>query len=119
MELCKEKPEQIFGIYKSIIAQGHQEPEAVQLSLFSQGIRNVQRDSIDISPKNLRVLTMPKHHSIKSSVYLNKILFKLYERPPEDYKNLLQIPGVGPSTLRALAMVAEVTTGPYQVFKIQ
>ncbi len=60
---------------------------------------------------------MPKRHSIKSSSYLNKILFKLYERPPENYKNLLKTPGVGPSTLRALAMVAEVTHGALPSFQ--
>src|SRR5690606_24848204 len=38
------------------------------------------------------------------------------EYPIENYENLLETPGVGPSTLRALAMVAEVTHGALPSF---
>jgi hypothetical protein len=56
-------------------------------------------------------VTMPGAHPIPSPRYLNKVLHQLYERPPTSYEGLLEAPGVGPSTLRALAMVAEVTHG--------
>jgi hypothetical protein len=42
---------------------------------------------------------------------LDKILYKIYDNPPENYKELLEMKGVGPSTLRALAMVSEITHG--------
>jgi hypothetical protein len=57
------------------------------------------------------IVTMPVAHPIPSPRYLNKVLHQLYERPPSSYEGLLEAPGVGPSTLRALAMVAEVTHG--------
>src|SRR5205085_12646247 len=43
--------------------------------------------------------------------YLQKILVKTYERAPEDFESLLGIPGVGPKTLRALALASELVHG--------
>ena len=45
------------------------------------------------------------------SRYLEKILFKLCDRQPGNYEKLLAIEGVGPKTIRALALVAEVIYG--------
>lgn len=56
-------------------------------------------------------MTMPRAHPIPAPRYLDKILRELYEKPPASYERLLETPGVGASTLRALAMVAEVTHG--------
>lgn len=57
------------------------------------------------------VLTLPKNHAIPSARYLDKILYKIFDKPPENYKQLLELEGVGPSTLRALAMASEITHG--------
>jgi hypothetical protein len=62
-------------------------------------------------------MTMPQHHPIPSAKHLDKILYRLYDRPLESYQDLLETPGVGPSTLRALAMVAEVTHGALPSFQ--
>ena len=43
--------------------------------------------------------------------YLEKILWKLCEQKPENYEKLLSTKGVGPKTIRALALVAEVIYG--------
>ncbi len=45
------------------------------------------------------------------SRYLEKILYKLCDRQPENYEKLLAEKGVGPKTVRALALVAEVIYG--------
>jgi hypothetical protein len=45
------------------------------------------------------------------SRYLEKIIRKLCESRPEDYEGMLAIEGVGPKTVRALALVAEVIYG--------
>jgi len=45
------------------------------------------------------------------SRYLEKILQLLCDRQPEDYERLLAVKGVGPKTVRALALVAEVIYG--------
>jgi len=46
-----------------------------------------------------------------SSPYLRKILGKLVEEKPGDYRTLLATEGVGPKTVRALALVGEVIYG--------
>ena len=56
-------------------------------------------------------LLLPKRHAIPRTSYLNKSLYAAYERQPQDFEQLLNIPGVGPGTLRALCMVAEVAYG--------
>jgi len=45
------------------------------------------------------------------SRYLEKILHKLCDRRPENYERLLATEGVGPKTVRALALVGEVIYG--------
>lgn len=45
------------------------------------------------------------------SRYLEKILSKLCDYQPESYERLLSVRGVGPKTIRALALVAEVIYG--------
>lgn len=62
-------------------------------------------------------ITMPAFHPVPATTYLNKVLYQLYDKPPDSYQGLLESPGVGPSTLRALAMVAEVTHGAKPSFE--
>ncbi len=45
------------------------------------------------------------------SAYLEKILWKLCDEQPEGYEKLLSTEGVGPKTIRALALVSEVIYG--------
>jgi hypothetical protein len=45
------------------------------------------------------------------SKYLEKILAKVCEVKPQSYEELLAIEGVGPKTIRALTLVAEVIYG--------
>jgi hypothetical protein len=51
------------------------------------------------------------HEDLAKSKYLDKILRQLTDTKPEDYATLLAQPGVGPKTIRALALVAEVIYG--------
>lgn len=56
------------------------------------------------------------HHPMEledfsKSKYLEKILYKLCEEKPENYEKLLATEGVGPKTIRALALVAELIYG--------
>ena len=41
----------------------------------------------------------------------NPVLATTYERPPEDFEALLGVQGLGPKSLRALALVAELVYG--------
>ena len=64
-------------------------------------------------------LVMPSHHDVRSSDVLTRRLHgnlaAAAECGPSDFSQLLLVPGVGPRTVRALAMVAEVLHGaPYR-----
>lgn len=117
VELCRERPEQVSKIFRCIATEKQPEPDYIQLSLFSEKSGASPESGLAVPSESRRILTMPKHHPIPSAKYLDKILYQLYNRPPESYKNLLETPGVGPSTLRALAMVAEVTHGALPSFQ--
>jgi uncharacterized protein len=69
-----------------------------------------------VSPQPLLPhLVMPEHHDVRSKdVVLGRLhgsLAAAAERGPEDFPDLLLTPGVGPRTVEALAMVAEVVHG--------
>lgn len=51
------------------------------------------------------------NEDFSKSKYLEKILWELCDRKPENYENLLAQKGVGPKTIRALALVAELIYG--------
>ena len=64
----------------------------------------------------LPFLEMPARHWLfpeldVSNRHLEKILLKTYERAPENFEALLGIEGVGPKTLRALALASELVHG--------
>lgn len=57
-----------------------------------------------------------EHHPVESedfskSRYLEKIFWQVCDQRPENYEKLLAIKGVGPKTMRALALVSEVIYG--------
>lgn len=112
VEICQEKPEEIKKVYNKIVAHNgkiKQAPE--QLSLFED-----PDDGRLTSEQARSIITMPPEHPIPSPRYLDKMLYEMYDRPLETYQQLLERKGVGPSTLRALAMVAEVTHGAQPTF---
>ncbi|PBB96071.1 DUF763 domain-containing protein [Mesorhizobium sp. WSM3862] len=60
-------------------------------------------------------LVMPAHHDVRDSDIVMRRLHgniaAAIESGPKDFPELLLVPGVGPRTVRALAMVAEVVHG--------
>ena len=58
---------------------------------------------------------MPERHPVALADVdpgrLHKVLLRTYERPPEDFASLLGTAGLGPKSLRALALTAEVIYG--------
>lgn len=65
--------------------------------------------------QNLPHLVMPAHHDVCAQDIvprrLHAGLAAAAERGPKDFADLLQVPGVGARTVRALALVAEVVHG--------
>lgn len=61
-------------------------------------------------------LRMPERHTLFPELdvpdrHLQKILTKTYEAAPKDFESLLGIQGVGPKTVRALALASELVHG--------
>ncbi len=65
--------------------------------------------------KNIIVAELPARHWLSvSDIHpdrIYKILLKTYETAPDDFSKLLEIKGVGPATVRALALVSDVIYG--------
>jgi len=65
--------------------------------------------------KRIKVLNLPAHHHILASDInpdsLSKTLFIARERHPQSFEELLSLNGVGPKTIRALSLVAELVHG--------
>lgn len=63
----------------------------------------------------LPTLTLPDRHVMTAedldTRYVRKILLRTYDAAPKDFASLLGIQGVGPKTLRALALAAELIYG--------
>ncbi|WP_227378873.1 DUF763 domain-containing protein [Haladaptatus halobius] len=56
-------------------------------------------------------LTMPNHHRLRQADLSEKALDQLrraYEYQPGDYEELVELEGIGPGSLRALALIAEL-----------
>jgi hypothetical protein len=49
--------------------------------------------------------------------YFHKILLKTYEQSPDNFEKLISIQGVGPKTIRALALVGELLYGETPSFR--
>jgi hypothetical protein len=89
----------------------------------SAAARNVSTDFARQEPRVIdreiaRVISMelPKRHWVDiqediNPAYLRKVLLNTYEASPQNYEQLLAIPGVGPKSVRALALVSEVVYG--------
>src|SRR5207247_10861873 len=66
--------------------------------------------------RHIPALSMPARHTLfpefdVATPYLQKILVRTYERAPDNFEALLGIEGVGPKTLRALALASELVHG--------
>ncbi len=57
-------------------------------------------------------LVLPRRHSLSEIDLhpkgLEKVLLRTYEKAPQDFETLLEVQGLGPKSLRALALVAEL-----------
>ncbi len=62
-----------------------------------------------------KFVLMPQRHDVRTedidSRRVGKILLKTYESAPEDFEQLLALPGVGGKSLRALALLSELLYG--------
>lgn len=98
-----------------VAAEGNENRDASK-RLASEKTEMVIKEAQKISR-----LELPARHRIMAAEinpdYLARILLKTYESQPEDFESLLGIRGVGPKTLRALALMAEVIYGAEASFR--
>ena len=64
-----------------------------------------------MSGDELRRLNLPRAHPVPHASRIEKTLARLYDLQPGSYRDLLSSEGVGPATVRAFALVAEVVYG--------
>ncbi len=79
-------------------------------------LRRARRLSFWPSSTICQLLQMPARHRLLATAdvdpkRLHQILLRTYEQPPADFESLLGVPGLGPKSLRALALVAELIHG--------
>lgn len=65
--------------------------------------------------KRLKTMQLPpRHHVLLEDIApdrLYSVFLRTYERQPEDFVSLLEMEGVGPKTVRALSLIAELLYG--------
>ena len=95
--------ELVKGGYKSLIKdlQIIKEKQTGQTNLF----RSLQMPDDNVLPKLNGDLDFGK------SKYLEKILYQVHEKNPENFERVLMTKGVGPMTIRALSLVSEIIYG--------
>ena len=91
-------------------------PERIALEFAKVGSVRAERGAATGSQGSLLPhLQLPDHHDVRpGDLVLRRLhanLAAAAERGPEDFPELLQVPGVGARTVRALALVAEVLHG--------
>jgi hypothetical protein len=85
-------------------------------------VTNISKEHPDkILKETKRILKMPLRHPVLkldiNPKYFHKILLKTYERAPKDFEALITLQGVGPKTIRALALIGELLYGKTPSFK--
>jgi hypothetical protein len=72
-------------------------------------------EGMRVALMNLETREFKSHPVVREdfskSKYLEKVLAPVTDRKPENYEGLVALPGVGPKTLRALALVGEIIYG--------
>lgn len=68
-----------------------------------------------------KILKMPSRHPVLSvdinPRYFHKILLRTYESAPSAFQDLLGVTGLGPKTIRALALIADLMYGKSPSFR--
>ena len=120
LNLTADKSEQTRDISTELVAQSfHTLMKDIKLlRKFSSNLSQMasfQRGQQRLTLLNLENTEFNYHPVVEEdftkSKYLEKILWKLCDERPTNYEKLLATEGVGPKTIRALALVGEVMYG--------
>ena len=104
--ICSERRDKALNLV------AHESDEARQVS---SELAREQPERLTKELKRLQELALPpRHHLLLQDIHperLERIFIKTYERQPEDFEQLLGMEGVGPKTIRALALLSELVYG--------
>lgn len=82
---------------------------------ISKDIANTPTHKVIGEFKKIVNLELPRRHEVLMNDIrpdnLNKILLKVYQNHPDNFQELLAMGGVGPKTIRALALISELIYG--------
>jgi len=81
-----------------------------QSDVVAVGNKRNELVKMHLHDRDFKVLPVINEDFAKSK-YLQKILYEISEIKPKNYEQLLSLKGVGPKTIRALALTAEVIYG--------
>jgi len=110
---CNKKEEKVLDL----TAKASKEVRKISVDLVCDGglrrfILPNKQTTLAAFTSKFKILTMPSHHFIKNDLKLNKkTLERAYEYQPKSYEELIALKGVGPKTIRALALIAELVYG--------
>lgn len=114
---CDVKKENVLNM----TARKSKESRKVCVDLINEGVRRVKKDLLSLRPfyqKSLREFLPSKSkkdflvHVLKMPKNVNwNALKKAYDFQPKNYEELIGIKGIGPSTVRGLALVSEIIYG--------
>lgn len=100
----------------NLVAKESESTRAAAVHLAAEKPEKVLKEA-----EKLQKLVLPGKHSLSEldlrPESLRSVLLKTYERQPENFEQLLGIQGVGPRTLRALALLAELVYGAKPSFR--
>jgi len=105
--ICAEHKEKVV---LNLVAKESEETRKVSTELACQKPEKIIKDL-----KKIVYYRLPREHEIFlkdiNPERLNKIFLKTYKTQPENYESLLGLEGVGPKTIRALALISELLYG--------
>jgi len=113
--ICCDKSSEVINLAaqestdsRNIIADISKEKPEKILRDYDGAIENLKNRSNKYS----REFFFPKRHDIYltdiEKKRLSKILCSTYERKPDNFETLVSMPGVGPKTVRSLALISEL-----------
>jgi hypothetical protein len=115
--ICCDKKSEVLNL----VAAESKNCQQVITQLSCQNPKSTIRDFLIIKNHEEKQHSLPKHYSMpkRHEIYsadmsrdrLEKILLSTYERKPQNFEKLLSLEGVGPKTIRSLAMISELIYG--------
>ncbi|MDZ7262039.1 MAG: DUF763 domain-containing protein, partial [candidate division KSB1 bacterium] len=95
--------------------------ESEQARLVSTQLSHQKPEILTRELKKIQNLVLPERHPVLiKDIHpdrLEKIFLKTYEQQPENFEQLLGLQGVGPKTIRALSLIAELVYGAKPSFR--